>query len=448
LTVRVTNNNNIIDRAVVTATYSGSTQSCITTAGNCTLTFLPNTNSITLSASHSNTCTGSINSFNLGNNNGRTLISIFNKVPNNYIFNFYTFPEHSQYLDPKNQYFFNEFSIFPLTLFKKKNNLNSKRYYSNFSSSYFFRLLKDFIWMFNHWNSNVDKWIYSNFKPTKVFSPSVNNPIILFHFVKFAQKHQIPILIYFTDEYLYQPSNLNVFHFLRKSLIKYVIHRAIKFNKTTFYCGNESLINLYNNKLGINGKLLINRPSKIRIYDFNKNKTLSFRITYIGNLNLNRWKTLLSLCSNIQKSNLSNEVKIDIFSPSISPHILNRFKTYKFIFFNGFLTEINKNEVLSNTSFLLNLESLDPKDKRNIMHTFSTKITDYLSYNIPIISYNPKSIFISNENLKHNFMIEINEPVFDFNVFFKCLIDTKFINVKKNNMTIYLDYLNKISVEI
>lgn len=261
---------------------------------------------------------------------------------------------------------------------------------------------RDLIWKIGNWKSEeLLKWVI-NENPDVIFYAS-GDSCFSYNITKYlSQKLDIPIVTYFCDDYYtIDKFSLSPLYWTNKILIRKWIKKIIKNSKDLIYI-SEEFEQYYFLLTGRHGKTIMTPYSK-KIEKIKKEKTELLVISYIGNVSLNRWKTLISLGEALKKYNSGNDNKIilNIYSRITDREMIDKLSDGKSMFHKGYLSTDEVRNTMEKTDFLLHVESFNKADVRRVRFSISTKIADCLASNRPLIAIGPDNI-ASIKYLKEN----------------------------------------------
>lgn len=271
------------------------------------------------------------------------------------------------------------------------------------SSLNFFR---DILWASNNWK--IDKlysWI-EDFNPTIIFFMGGNLKFSHRIALHIRKKYNIPLVVFFTDDYLLYPLSLNLIDKLQKFLLLKTYKKTINASSLRFVIGDE----MAREYTAFFGKEFIPIMNSVEIKDIpnNKNKESTLRkvvIRYFGGLHLDRWKMLCRLGKIINDINKAKEtsISLEVFSASqLSIEMSKAFANSSILYKGKVFGEDLKN-MMSNSDFLIHVESDDQYYRSLTRLSVSTKIPEYLITGIPTIGYGPSEVasikLLSDNNL-------------------------------------------------
>lgn len=253
--------------------------------------------------------------------------------------------------------------------------------------------IRDFLWSSNKWdNKELNNWL-KEFKPTHIFA--VLGGSISLHKVarKISKRYNIPLSVYFTDDYVLNDNSTNVIQKLYFKRIRRGYNKTLKIADKAFVIG-EKMKEAYEHFFNREFKILING---ISFNDNEKNSRVSIVpndtiiISYIGGLHLNRWKSIVKLAQILQQIKEYNfEIRVFCVSQPTS-EIMSEFDKNN-IHFCGKLTAEGVKEETRKSHIMLHVESFDEVNRVYTQYSISTKIPEYMSSMRGIIAYGPKEI--------------------------------------------------------
>lgn len=345
------------------------------------------------------------NSFSNKLNNGKTLESIFSSFKKENLSQIYF--RHLENLD----YSYCE-NYLHLTPFKL--NLNSSSpdilIEQNSKQSFFIKFLEnnisikyiliDLYWKTFFWNKKkIFKWCLEN-NIKSIFFLSGQSLFSQNLALQISKEFNIPLFVYFTDDYLIYPKRntfIDKFHKYRiERNFKKLINNSIKcFAIGQDMCDEYSWFFKKEFSPIMNSIKFIDYPDPVDSFDL--------IISYFGSLHSNRWESLLNFSIIINKYNQYNKRKLflNIYTNTILQEIeLIKFNTKYVKFYNPVYGK-QLEEKISNSNFLLHCESDKVQFKSSTKLSISTKIPEYCTTKRPIIAYGPidiASIKLLNDN--------------------------------------------------
>lgn len=273
-----------------------------------------------------------------------------------------------------------------------------------------FSFIRDILWKCDYWDNEELKLWLNSFKPEVVFFVGSNNSFSYDFTLRIVREREIPLVIYFTDDYILPRLSFNPFWWLQKIRVKKRFLNSISIAKKVFVIGDK-MKEVYTHRYGGEYQTLMNIVDNQTIHEKATLKNSNLEITYLGNIGLSRWKSLASIGLIIEKLAKENfKIKFTIYSIE-KPNK----KEYKFlnnppyILFGGAITEKKEIEnILYNSDIVVHVESHKKKLRHITRLSVSTKISEYLAYGKCILAYGPKDVASIDYLSKNNAAIICN----------------------------------------
>lgn len=251
------------------------------------------------------------------------------------------------------------------------------------------RLIRDLLWSTNVWKSDaLINWCKDQ-KFDYIFF--VGGPGKFSHRIAIflSEKFKLPLVTFFTDDYLINPISKNCFDYLQKKRIKSFYKRTISKSNLCFTIG-ELMSKSYSNYFKSNFHHIMNSVTILPYVKFPDIHNITV-ISYVGSLHTNRWKMIVMLSKFINKTNIKN-IKFNIYTtekPRLD--ILEEFKINN-ISYKGAVYGSDLISIYQNSDILLHVESNDPYSKSLTQLSVSTKIPEYLIAGRAILGFGPKDV--------------------------------------------------------
>lgn len=241
-------------------------------------------------------------------------------------------------------------------------------------------LFRDLLWGFNVWKSkSLMNWIKS-IRPDVVFY--VGGNFGFSHDVAFflSKTNQIPLVSYFTDDYLLYPKIKNLFDGIQRIRMKKFYKRTVNEAALRFAIG-DVMSDEYSAFFGKKFYSLMNSISMEDYVSYQEGHGIIF--SYFGGLHLNRWHMLLRLAHSLPKGS------IDVYSTDQpNDEILSEFGKAN-INFKGAVEGLNLKNAILQSDVLLHVESDDAYNRTLTKLSISTKIPEYLMSGRMVLGFGP-----------------------------------------------------------
>ena len=270
-----------------------------------------------------------------------------------------------------------------------ENNDDQSKYVQIRNAGQLMRRFRDILWSVGHWKTDfLKEWLREE-KPDVVFyalgDASFSQNIAMW----IAKFLNIPLVTYVCDEFYFSGKQATFFN----RLINFGMLRNLK--KTL--CSSKYLITIcdelgerYKSEFGIPYTTIMTGSSfeagSLPIVE-KKNQ-----ISYIGNLGLNRWRSLLDIQTAVDEFNENEHMNIElVYYGSENEHLKGIVK------YGGRLDADGVKTTMAMSKAIIHTESFDPKDIARVKYSVSTKIADSLASGTVILAYGPECV----SSMKH-----------------------------------------------
>lgn len=352
------------------------------------------------------------NSFSRIHNNGKTLESIFSSFKKDNLAQLFFCSNEI----PDFEFCNNYYKITDLDILKTAIHISSKcgeklQYNHKIDNVYFKKnkfirlienglrikidlltIFRDYLWKSNTWkNPNLEKWV-NQFDPDIIFYVGGNFGFSHEISTYFSKHLNIPLAVYFTDDYLINPIPKNIIDRIQKIRIKKFYRKTIEQSSLRFAIGTK-MTNDYSKYFGMRFFPVMN---SVKINPFIKkeeNDNTSIIISYVGGLHLNRWQMIIDFAKvvNALKNSTNTQININVYSSMPNKNVIRKFKENG-IDYMGFIQGNKIDQVLQHSDILLHVESDNKHVKSLTKLSVSTKIPEYLISNSCIIGYGPNDV--------------------------------------------------------
>ncbi len=253
-------------------------------------------------------------------------------------------------------------------------------------------LLRDAMWRYAHWfNKGLKIWMERE-KPTCIFVAPGTAKFIYRIAEKLAKKYNLPIVSYICDDYYFVKDQKN---FLKKIQVKSLQRQiyGLILRSTAVIVISKEMERQYSKHFGDKFYTLMT-GSNYQISNEIKSKENIKEITYLGNLDCNRYRALIDIGQTLKKINekTGSNYILKIYSHETNSEILSDLSKINTIKFCGFITGEEFNKVFFSADILLHVEAFDEESIDRVKYSVSTKIADSLASGICLIAYGPEEV--------------------------------------------------------
>lgn len=291
-------------------------------------------------------------------------------------------------LSVKREYFTSVFS-----LQESRGNLNHSSLFSLLKSWIKeVPFIRDFIWYIGKWKiTSLFKWIGEN-KPDCIFFVGGNYGFSHSVARKLSRRYKIPLIVYFTDDYLISPITRNCFDWFQRRRMKRFYRKTIQQASLCFAIGEE-MTNVYQKYFSKSFYPIMNMVPLEAKLPYVEHEGIV--ISYFGGLHLDRWNAIIKLGQIIRRlqkrdPNLPN-VEVDVYTRDCPENVKSQFEKYN-ITYKGFVTEKCIRQEFAKSDILLHVESSDRYYRSLTKLSVSTKIPEYLSTGRSVLGFGPREV--------------------------------------------------------
>lgn len=252
-----------------------------------------------------------------------------------------------------------------LKKYKKK---NAFRYYA-----------RKRLWSKNRWlSSKLIRWV-EEFNPQAIYICFSDDYFILDIAYYFATKYNIPVITQIGDDYYFK-KNHNPF--LKPYLRKYkrLFDKIMSLDGFGVYI-SDKLADKYNNHFSIQGY-----PFYLSSNIKSKESSFKNEFNYFGKINLGRYKSLGILGDALNK--IDSNYKINVYTGTISNNI-RKYLNNHYCEYKGFIQYNELETIMNSGGFNIIASGFSKKDIEESRYSLSTKVSDSLASNGPIIAIGP-----------------------------------------------------------
>lgn len=244
-------------------------------------------------------------------------------------------------------------------------------------------VFRDILWSFNSWKSkSLLNWV-RNYNPDIVFYVGGNYGFSHKIARYVSKKFNLPLVTYFTDDYLIYPIDKNIFEYLQHQRIKLFYPKTIQQSSLCYAIG-DLMANEYSNYFK---KGFISIMNSVEKQDYVRYKpNVKIEMSYFGGLHLNRWQMLIKL------ANLVTDIKINVYCVEKPNEEILKLFLKSNINFRGAVEGENLKKAILSSDILLHVESNDLYYKSLTKLSISTKIPEYLMSGRFILGFGPPDV--------------------------------------------------------
>lgn len=337
------------------------------------------------------------NSFSKTHNNGKTLSAIFSAFEIEELCQLFFTPIGGPDLDRcENYYLISDKDALNSILFRTKcgtsiiepprtTTTNSKR----FKPSVATRLIRTVVWRCASWyHGGLNKWLAIQ-KPNVIFYVGGDGVFSHQIAVKLSHKLKLPLVSYFTDDYVINPpSDLYV------RILKHYYKKTIQQSSLLFAIGEQMALSYseYYNRQFLPIMNIVDIPNNEPVYNPHHDVV---KIKYFGGLHLGRANEIAKCVEFLRvfvTPFMTKEINVEVFTFSLVSEKMRRdYERLDISVFNG-LTGAELDKSMCEADVFLHVESIEPQYRSLTRLSVSTKIPEYLCKARPILAFGPREV--------------------------------------------------------
>lgn len=353
------------------------------------------------------------NCFSESGSNGRTLSNFFRDYPVDCLAQFYIYNETPHSNVCQNYYrVTDKEAIKSLISFKCGTKLTSEEQmdiqkknvldYKKPNRTPLIYYVREWIWSLGHWkNRRLTDWI-SDFSPNVILFQAGDAAFLYKFALEVAKKRGIPLVIYNSESYYFKETNFLasafasdlVYKILHKRFCKYA-KKAIAYASHSIYI-TDALKKLYDDEFSRPSSTIMTSSSIVG--NTAVMPKVKKQISYLGNLGVGRYETLIELASILQTIN--SDLAIDIYGKA-SDDVVDLLNNAKGIRYCGFVSYEQCVRIMSESNILIHVENFSEFYLEDSKYAFSTKIADSLACGTCLFVYAPNELYCT-QFLKSN----------------------------------------------
>lgn len=252
-------------------------------------------------------------------------------------------------------------------------------------------VMRNMMWGLNTWNTkDLNVWI-DEFKPEVLVyvagSFAYSYKIALY----IAKSRKLPLVVYFSDDYyITYLKSFSPLYWLNRLHFKTVTKRVFKY-LSDYICICDVMARDYSKVFKKKGQVLMT-STDFKASEVEKVDGI-FVISFLGNVNFNRWKGLVEIGRIVKKLNAEgHNIEFSIYSQENAKDIIEQFTLENGIHFRGKISFQEVREVINKSHLLLHVESFDYISRIKTRYSISTKIPDSLASGRCLFAYGPPEV--------------------------------------------------------
>lgn len=348
------------------------------------------------------------NCFSYSGSNGRTLGNFFEGYPKDKIAQFYIVNEEPDWDVCENYFRITDgevvkgfYGLKKIGCCVKVKRINKNESEENKKSNTLMRLKKnaisllvrELIWKNPFWNrKKIYTWI-ETFNPDIIVYQAGNLGYLCELSVDIARKYNIPLVVYNSEgyylkkyDYIKGKRSFSFWFSIYMLMFKKSFECLMKKASSVIYI-SEDLEHAYKKIFDVPSHYIMTATSNIPIQ---RNKNEIKKISYLGNLGLGRYKSLIEIATVLQR--IDKKYTIDVYGNAPDKQIIDELENTKGIYYRGIVSYEEVKNVINHSDINIHVEGFDPFFVEDSKYAFSTKIADLLASRNILLMYAPSNL--------------------------------------------------------
>ena len=385
------------------------------------------------------------------NNNGKTLVSIFEGVPEKNIYQIYLNTDIPDYSKDSHYLQINEKQIIRSILKMKNFCCNEveatlglvssatikERNFANHTK----RLLRECVWKVALWKSGLKSWL-SNKQFDVVFFVA-GDGMFAYDVYRFVMQNvSAKSCMFFIDDYIIGKTSYSPAACLRRMLLKRKIRKTLP-SVNDLYVISDEMQKAYCKLFGVDSYVIRNFSVEKKETDAEIQSDIQsecLTMVYAGGLHYNRWKVLKQIAKSLKEINDSEKRKcfLKVYSSqNLSNKIVEAINLDGASEFCGSLSASQIAEIYAGADILLHVESFDSNAIASTKYSFSTKIPEYLSAGKCVLAVGPAEV--ASIRYLSDFACVIHDDTHLTSALKKMILDDDYRNSVQNACTVHYE---------
>lgn len=256
-----------------------------------------------------------------------------------------------------------------------------------------FSMLRDLMWRCSRWFGNdLKKWL-ENEKPTHIFlAPGTSTFIYKIAFT-IADYCKIPVTTYYADDYYFVMPPISVLAKINSFRVRAAIKKYSVMSEQLIVI-SEGMRQLYEKMSSRNTTVIMTGVSSQMCIEQTPHCINASELTYMGNLDCQRYKTLELMGRAITKINkkMNTRFQINVYTNEQDPSILDLLRSTGSVVVRGFVTGDCYWKTFNSANAFIHVEAFDIKSIDRVKNSISTKIPDCLASGKPFLAVGPEAV--------------------------------------------------------
>lgn len=269
----------------------------------------------------------------------------------------------------------------------RESKLKQKIYNFGKAKKPYMYFVRNLIWATKKWDSHtLSKWI-DDFNPDIVFFAAGDYTFSMNLAMNICKTKKLPLIVFYGDEYYFLKDNYNfsIFSYINRKKYSRVFKDIFRY-LGGYITASDKMLEKYSGEFNKSGYAIMKSTEITKQFEARQKNQV--KISYIGNLSLNRWKPLIE----IGKILKTKKLLLDVYSSETRAIILSELTEENGIRFCGEISSNQVDKVIQSSTIIVHVESKDELYREKTMYSMSTKIAESLGSGICLFAYGPDDV--------------------------------------------------------
>ena len=247
-------------------------------------------------------------------------------------------------------------------------------------------LLRNCLWGTNNWKTlNLMKWI-DDYNPEVLFYAATDYVFSIKIALSICKIRNIPMVVFIGDDYYFVNTHKrSLINWFNKKIYRSIFSSMFLYS-THVIAASDKMQKDYTKEFNkqVDAIMTPTKVNKIKI----ENQSDHIKISYIGNLGHERWKSLIEI-GNCLKS--IGHI-LDVYSGEKKIDVINQLNLKNGIRFHGEIDRDKVKDIINSSTLLIHVESMNEISREKTKYSMSTKIAESLGSGICLFAYGPNNV--------------------------------------------------------
>lgn len=243
--------------------------------------------------------------------------------------------------------------------------------------------IRNLIWGTNKWKTKeIINWIDS-FNPNIVFYAAGDYIFSMKIAIEICKYKNIPLVVFFGDDYYFCNTQKGLINWYNRKVYKDEFAKLFSYLKY-FIAASDKMQKKYSEVFNKPGYAIMTSTNIFNV----DNSYNDMRISYIGNLGLDRWKSLVEIGRCLKQIGRV----LDVYSGEKTQSIISKLNYENGIKFHEGVSSSEVKKIIKSSTIIIHVESMEEINREKTRYSMSTKIAESLGSGVCLFAYGPEDV--------------------------------------------------------